>query len=41
MESNRSNKRKGFAKSKLLKPFHRGGAKPKLDSPIEFMANSS
>ncbi|KAH6781832.1 hypothetical protein C2S51_007125, partial [Perilla frutescens var. frutescens] len=38
MESNRSNnKRKGFAKSKLLMSFYRG-SKPKSDSSFEFVA---
>ncbi|KAH6758603.1 hypothetical protein C2S51_018838 [Perilla frutescens var. frutescens] len=38
MESNRSNnKRKGFAKSKLLMSFYRG-SKPKSDSSFELVA---
>ena len=32
MESNRSSKRKGLAKSKMLKSLYRGSAKPKPDS---------
>ncbi|KAG6391872.1 hypothetical protein SASPL_149635 [Salvia splendens] len=32
MESNRSNKRKGLAKSKMLKSLYRSSAKPKPDS---------